>query len=327
MTKKRLLLFRSGKYVPQGEFSAQDVKNIFATGSKAPAVYIHSSHFKKDPNSGVKEPPVLGEFSNITVEEKDGVATAYGDLEFNEKGVGYLEDGIIGGVSVEIPNKELKKIALLPKGVNPAVKGGSEFQADNSVYFEFEEPVSFEFADQTTSIATIIEDINKLDVSMISKEALSLLSSAVYAKTDIKYYIEKLKSKGYTVEKAAAEFEGSEFEGLTPEEIVAKATERATAAARAEFEAGAEAKEKAAKFMEDHKTKITPAMKEAGLNAEFMEYMYRSGYEFQEGGLVEIIEGIVKNIPGITTGKQTGGASEFQGDNALDRVKIVSEVM
>lgn len=302
---KRLMLFKSGKYNPQGEFSAQDVKNIFGQDVKVPAIFIHSSKWK---DKG-KAPITVGEFSSIEVEEKDGIATAYGTLEFNDKGKGYAEDGIFGGVSVEIPGRELKNIAILPVGVNPAVKG-TEFQ-EGSIYLEFEEPVQIEFEKNIVQIADIIEAITSLDVTTVSKDILNILSDTVYKKLDIKYYIEKLKTDGYTVEKTGGEFQ--DYEGLSIQEIVT----RTMAVSKAEFEAETVAKESTIKFFEDNKLKITPAMKTAGLTQEFMEHIQKNNYEFQEGsGVGEVIISIFKAIPNIIqTGSSLGDEEEFQLSN------------
>lgn len=125
--KKRIKVFASGNY-PQGDFSEERVSKIFSKANKVDGIFAHTSKWEEKG----EQPLNIGEFSNFKVEK--GVVTA--DVEFNADGDKYFNDGVIRGVSVEIRNDELSKVALLPIGVKPAV-AGAEFQE----VIEFEEVV------------------------------------------------------------------------------------------------------------------------------------------------------------------------------------------
>ena len=127
--KKRIKVFAAGSY-PQGEFSESKVNEIFSGITKADGIYAHSSKWAEKG----EQPLTIGEFSNFKVE--NGIATA--DVEFNDKGQQYYNDGVIRGVSVEIRDNKLSKIALLPIGVKPAV-AGAEFEEEDYALLEFEE--------------------------------------------------------------------------------------------------------------------------------------------------------------------------------------------
>lgn len=127
--KKRIKVFAAGSY-PQGEFSVDKVNELFSGITKADGIYAHSSKWAEKG----EQPLTIGKFSNFKVE--NGIATA--DVEFNDKGQQYYNDGVIRGVSVEIRDNKLSKIALLPIGVKPAV-AGAEFQGEDYALLEFEE--------------------------------------------------------------------------------------------------------------------------------------------------------------------------------------------
>ena len=113
-----------------GCFTISKVKSLFETvKSKIEAIYIHSSHWEKEG----EKPPVCGEFSNFGVNG----GKVYADLELNDQGKQYFEQGIFKGISVELSDK-LDKIALLPLGVKPAV-AGAEFSEFENIILEFEE--------------------------------------------------------------------------------------------------------------------------------------------------------------------------------------------
>ena len=116
----------SGSF-PQGEFSEERTKRVFENAGEVPGIYIHSSKWQ---NKG-KNPLGLGKFNNFSFEKTGENLAVYADVELNEKGQLYHEDGVFNGISVEIDatKDSLGSIALLPLGVEPAV-ATAEFQAE-----------------------------------------------------------------------------------------------------------------------------------------------------------------------------------------------------
>ncbi|WP_443863224.1 hypothetical protein [Fusobacterium ulcerans] len=130
MAKKRVKVFESGSF-PQGEFSEERTKRVFESAGEVPGIYIHSSKWQ---NKG-KNPLELGKFNNFSFEKTGENLAVYADVELNEKGQLYHEDGVFNGISVEIDatKDSLGSIALLPLGVEPAV-ATAEFQEKKVVY-------------------------------------------------------------------------------------------------------------------------------------------------------------------------------------------------
>jgi len=126
VAKKRVKVFESGSF-PQGEFSEERTKRVFENAGEVPGIYIHSSKWQ---NKG-KNPLELGKFNNFSFEKTGENLAVYADVELNEKGQLYHEDGVFNGISVEIDatKDSLGSIALLPLGVEPAV-ATAEFQAE-----------------------------------------------------------------------------------------------------------------------------------------------------------------------------------------------------
>lgn len=162
MAKKRVKVFESGNY-PQGEFSEERTKRVFENAGEVPGIYIHSSKWE---NKG-KNPLELGKFNNFSFEKTGENLAVYADVELNDKGQLYHEDGVFNGISVEIDatKDSLGSIALLPLGVEPAV-ATAEFQAEEKKvvytgkYQEFEVKGGIE----TMPIDKIIEAIKGLSL-------------------------------------------------------------------------------------------------------------------------------------------------------------------
>lgn len=141
----KLKIFESGDY-PQGNISKTDVKTIFSKSyDNVNAIFAHSSKWK----GGNKNPIRLGKFDNFELVESNNEVEVFANLELNEKGSQYRDDGIIKGISVEIDrNKlELGDIAILPIGVDPAVDGANiscEFEKVNENIYRFTTNLEFE---------------------------------------------------------------------------------------------------------------------------------------------------------------------------------------
>ncbi len=267
--KKRIKVFEPGKY-PQGEYSFQRVKKIF--GNIKDKIKTQLAHTSKARGREI----ILGEFDNFEVKE-DGVV--YADIDFNSKGTNYYEDGALEGISVEIPNDKLTKIACLPLGVKPQIEG-AEFEIKETFQFEFEVLEGGTTVDFNAIIAFIVA--NKLTVEQISQIFASL-----------KLQITDKEAIG----KLAREFEKVE---LSDEEKEKNIRDKVTA----EFEAkervnasGTKAKE----FMEKNKLKITPGMKEILNETTIQEFFKIENFEFGEKKITagELLEQAFEKMPNL----------------------------
>lgn len=267
--KKRIKVFEPGKY-PQGEYSFERVKKIF--GNIKDKVKTQLAHTSKAKGRQI----MLGEFDNFEV-KNDG--KVYADIEFNTKGTNYYEDGALEGISVEIPNDKLTKIACLPLGVKPQIEG-AEFEIKETFIFEFEEIVEEVKMDFSAIIAFIVA--NKLTIEQISQIFASL-----------KLQITDKEAIG----KLAREFEREE---LTPAQLEEKIRKEM----KAEFEAKEKDKNsesKAKEFMEKNKLKITPGMKEVLNETTIQEFYKVDNCEFEEKKITagELLEKAFEKMPDL----------------------------
>ena len=123
---KRLKIFKAGNY-PQGEFSVDKLKDIVSNTKDAiKAQFAHTSKLKK-------EPVVVGEFTNVTLEGDE----VFADFNFSDEGAEFYSKGMIEGLSVEIKENAFDRVAALPIGVNPAVQG-AEFSEQHGYYVALE---------------------------------------------------------------------------------------------------------------------------------------------------------------------------------------------
>ncbi|WP_064610398.1 hypothetical protein [Streptobacillus moniliformis] len=268
-------VFESGNY-SQGEFGIDRVKKIFSkTKDNIKAIFSHTSKWNG------KKPLELGEFKEFKVKEENGKAVVYGNVDFNEKGNEYYQDDILKGVSVEIDSNknELKKIAVLPIGINPAVKGAEFEKMDvNEVILEFEE----EIKDNTE----IEKDDNK----------------------------EKDNVKDFSIDDVISKF-GADYEIKKKEEKKTKTEEEIRAEIKAEFEAKENAKNGKNEFLKKYKDKITPSIKEF-MTDEVLETLYSDNHvlEFNENKVDtrEIIEKLMCSLPNIKTDEISQKLGEFE---------------
>jgi hypothetical protein len=281
MIKKNVKIFETGNF-PQGEFNAERVAEIFAnTAEGVTAQFAHTSKVKK----ANKNPLDLGEFSGFRLDD----GTIYADVEFNEKGEQYYEDGIINACSVEIANNEITRVAILPINEAPQING-AEFDTNGTMVFGGEMEFAEEFA---MAPADISNAIIGLDMATIEEAEFSAIQDAVWEKSDEKYAVNRLVTAGYTVEKKP-----SEFANMSPEEMQKEIEAKLTR----EFNAKTTGAEKFNKLKKDGK--ITPAMEQAGMTLEFMQML-----EAQEGQTVEFSKGqyefasvmkkVIDAIPGM----------------------------
>jgi len=276
MLIEKIKIFETGNY-SQGNFPSEKVSEIFGKlKNPVKAQFAHTS--KWDNPDNIIE---IGEFSNF--ELSDGIISA--DVSLNEKGESYYKDGIIKGVSVELDNDNIHKIACLPIGVTPAVYG-AEFEETgilsfgSEIFSDVEEKKEFQSNE-------IIEMITNMDVTEENAAVLMDILDSIWEKIDEKEYIERLQKAGYTVQK---EFQKVE---KTPGEIRAEVIK--------EFEAKDRGREEFEKLQKEGK--ITPAMVKAGLTSEFMaslEYNKNDNLEFQDNKInLETFSKILNSMPGI----------------------------
>ncbi|MBN1469533.1 MAG: hypothetical protein JXM74_04665 [Fusobacteriaceae bacterium] len=288
--KKRIKVFEPGKY-PQGEYDFSRVQKIF--GNIKDKVKTQLAHTSKAKGRKI----ILGEFDNFEVQEDGKV---YADIEFNPKGTGYYEDGALEGISVEIPNDKLTKIACLPLGVKPQIEG-AEFEIKETFIFEFEEIIDEEA--QTMDFASILAWIiaNKLTVEQISQ----LFGSLKQQITDKE-----------AINKLAREFEKEE---LTTEQLEEKIRNEM----KAEFEAKEKNKTseaKAKEFMEKNKLKITPGMKEVLNETTIQEFYKVDNCEFEKSKISagELLEKAFEKMPElIKLGELENEFGKEENNNSL----------
>ena len=254
---KRLKIFESGIYKPQGTFSKERVKKIFGNVSEeVKSIFSHSSKWTND-----DEAVELGYATNIGVIDKGNKSEVYADFHLNDKGETYYKDGILKGVSVEIPEDKLTKIAILPIGINPAVSG-AEF-SEQTMYFEYQEIEE--------------EPQNKekgKDKKMDRKDVLDSLT-----KTEVEEQAERLN---ITI--------APKLEPKTEEQIAAEIT--------AKLNKENEIKAKTKEFMDKNQKKITPAYKPffEKLIPEVLNSEINWEFEKKETGLMEGLEKFMETM-------------------------------
>lgn len=223
--KKRVKVFQAGNY-PQGEYSKEKVNEIFGVAERVDGIYAHTSKWAEKG----EEPLKIAEFSDFKV--ADGTVTAL--VEFNEKGQGYFNDSVIKGVSVEIRDNTLSKVALLPIGVKPQVSG-AEFAEEEYAEIEFE-------------VIEESEELTKIDINAVKGMSLDdrmAIITAVFGSltNDEKEGIRQLYW---------ADFEKKESE--QPQKA------KTEAEIRAEITAEFERKEKGNTLKQAMKKKVVPCM-------------------------------------------------------------------
>jgi hypothetical protein len=305
---KKHKIFETGNY-PQGDFPMGAVSEIFANTSEGvTGHFAHSSKYEGD-----EAKLDLGTFSNFELDEA-GIITA--DIDLNDKGTQYFEDGILSGVSVEIAGGEISSVALLPKGVAPAI-AGAEFEDKGAITFggtyefakeeEKKEPVEF-------NAQNIVDQIRALEVQGEEFSALYAIEDAIWDKTNEKSRVDSLEALGYTVTAPTNEFAEVDFTSMSSAQIVEfmnKTTEKKITEAKAKEKREFEAKSAGQAMFDKLKGdgKITGAMEEAGVTAEFMSalhYQKTQTIEFEETSInVESIIAVFEALPTFASTQQT----------------------
>lgn len=281
--KKRIKIFETGMY-PQGIYNRERVKKIFGNvKDDVKGIFSHSSRWTED-----KEVVELGNFNNIEIQDKGYKTEVYADVNFNEKGKGYYEDGILKGVSVEIPDDKLTKVAILPLGMKPAITG-AEFS---------EQPMLFEFQE----IETKPDKKEKgEDKKMERKDVLKSLT-----KEEVQEQAERLN---ITI--------APKLEPKTEEQITAEIT------AKLNKENEIEAKTK--EFMDKNQKKIIPACKPffEKLIPEVLNSEINWEFEKKETGLYEGLEKFMETMNEAKIFENHSKNLEFQDQSGVDDINSI----
>ena len=124
---------------------------------------------------------------------------------------------------------------------------------------------------------------------------------------------------------AYGKVEGLEIKEVVPEKQ--KTEEEIRSEIKEEYNRKAKAETKANEFMEVNKLKITPAMKEIGLDKEFMTELYMSGSEFEfnkeKANIGEILEKIFEKMPKALNLNNVSSEAEFKNES----IENVTEIM
>ena len=285
------------KNYPQGDFSNEEE---FARVVPAddmltvPGIPSHSSMLEQL-GIGEEDQPVYAEWQA----KRDG-ETILGRARLNEAGVRNFNR--LDGVSVEIDRQTglIKKVGMLPAGIEPAVDeavrlGDLQFSKqtfvgytkfNNVLEFSMEEEMNFEkiiefFSSNSLTVDQIGETINAIKSQVKDKTALRVLAYE-FAKDFTAFSELKADDLG---EERVTEFAKAFGFDLTKKksETVEEMEQR--------LERKYKAKNDVAEFMTTNNRKITPAMKEAGLekalivlrqdeseNVEFSKDDMRSAY-------------------------------------------------
>jgi hypothetical protein len=250
--KLKKTIFKIGNY-PQGKFPVERVKKIFEnTKENIKGIFQHSSVLNE---KGIK-PLELGSVSNLEFNEEDGSILA--DIEFNEKGEGYFKDNILSGMSVEIADDKINKLAFLPVGINPQIPA-AEFSEEGKYSFacEFQAPPKPRLTPEELLASIVAFDVTDCPVPIFKA-----MKQAWWDKIDIMDYANLLKNQGYEVTKKEPKV--TEFSEKDVKEMVEKAKEEA----RKEMEV---INSTSIEFEEMKNSGIiTKAMEDAGLTKEFM---------------------------------------------------------
>lgn len=306
----KALIFKPGKW-NNINFDTERVKNIFGNVKEnVKGIFAHTSHWEK-----IEENPLeLAEFNNFEVDSEGKV---YANIEFNEKGLIYKQDNAIKGISVEIDKTTdtLKRIALLPIGVRPAVTG-AEFE-------ELEEDlIEFELIENEKTEGGQLMTLEEIQAAV---EALPLEDRLAVIKTIGKSITEDQKKAFRSVQwefeektpetvKEFAEFAGVEIE--VKEKAKPKTEEEIRAEIVAEFEFKKKREDEKNKFLTENQTKIIPAVK------EIIEFAYEEAQK-QEDKIIEFseeekismkekIEKTFKGIEGAVINKVVDTNNEFE---------------
>jgi hypothetical protein len=242
----RVKVFESGDY-PQGKYSVNKVKELFGNiKDKIDAVIIHTSDWINE-----KRVPVIGgNFSNFSVDN----GKAYADLEFNEKGQSYFNDGFLKGISVEIRDG-ITNIALLPINQQQQIAGAEFAEVQSGIEFAFEEMaqninkgVNMTIDEVVLFLATLTEEQLKEFATKLDKKQGKEIAEYTVKNGDIATKLDMIncvKGSITAEEKAAARTIAYEFAKATEEPAKVETVE--------EIEARIEAKH----ALKDKKTKET----------------------------------------------------------------------
>jgi len=285
----RKQIFKVGEY-PQGSFPTEKVKQIFEnTKEKVSGIFSHTSKLLQKNRNPVE----LGSLSNFEFNEADGTIAA--DVEFNEKGAMYYEDGSLSGMSIELRDGAIDKVAFLPLGVTPQIP-----EAEFSDEGNYSLAVEFQAIDvPVLTPEQLLQAIIAFDVADCPVPLFRRMQDEWWNKADVQDYANILKDKGYSIVKD--EVDQQEFSKVELEELLKQKEEQVKA----------ELKIKQESILEFERMKregyVTKAMEDAGFTSDLLGAIRLNEnsnkvLEFDDKTMnFGVIENILKAVPKMST--------------------------
>ncbi|RRD38811.1 hypothetical protein EII29_09810 [Leptotrichia sp. OH3620_COT-345] len=288
------LLFKAGDYGNKGKWTGDKFKKLLENKKELDIIPFHTSEFT---GKGIlkHEIPIIGKFKNIKIKDDEIIAD---DIEiFNKE---HFKNRKVDRLSVEIENEKITRVGALPEGVTPAVADSGSLKN-----LEFsEDKIEMDWIKQDKTII-----FNRGD-EMNLEEILSKLGG-IALEDKIKLINATIKSlKEHEVSVAKKDIDLSIFKEKVPE----KTEEEIKEEVKKEFAKEQEIKE----FMEKNKNKITPAMKDLGIETLITKVMkdndgiieFSKNNETQQSKSKEILEKIFEGMKSYEK-----NSIEFNGEN------------
>ena len=274
-------IFKAGNYGKKGNYSTDTLKSWIGKEFN-----ITAGHIGDWVNNGypVTAIPIAGS-CKVTDVDNDGFLI--GEFSYNSFGESIKEQypNLSIGIGENGEPNHLAMLGYAPPHIKDLDKSFSEFSQDLTA---LEKTETIEFAEGEDDQSKIDEFVEYLKGIDPTKVKLQNLFDVMWGKDNEKYYAEKLKEAGYTVEKTA-EFSADTLKtiadtlgmivtnkpvnNLTPEEIYSRA--------KAEFSREAEREETKKKIVSMFPPVMKPLM-EFAIDKAFEEAEYSKIIEFSE---------------------------------------------
>ena len=273
-------IFKAGNYGKKGNYSTDTLKSWIGKEFN-----ITAGHIGDWVNNGypVTAIPIAGS-CKVTDVDNDGFLI--GEFSYNSFGESIKEQypNLSIGIGENGEPNHLAMLGYAPPHIKDLDKSFSEFSQDLTA-LEKTETIEFSEEDEQNKIDEFVEYLKGIDPTKVK---LQNLFDVMWGKDNEKYYAEKLKEAGYTVEKTAEFSEDTlktiadnlgfvvtnkPVSNLTPEEIYSRA--------KAEFTREAEREETKKKII----SMFPPVMKnvmEFAIDKAFDEAEYSKIIEFSE---------------------------------------------
>ena len=273
-------IFKAGNYGKKGNYSTDTLKSWIGKEFN-----ITAGHIGDWVNNGypVTAIPIAGS-CKVTDVDNDGFLI--GEFSYNSFGESIKEQypNLSIGIGENGEPNHLAMLGYAPPHIKDLDKSFSEFSQDLTA-LEKTETIEFSEEDEQNKIDEFVEYLKGIDPTKVK---LQNLFDVMWGKDNEKYYAEKLKEAGYTVEKTAEFSEDTlktiadnlgfvvtnkPVSNLTPEEIYSRA--------KAEFSREAEREETKKKIVSMFPPVMKPLM-EFAIDKAFEEAEYSKIIEFSE---------------------------------------------